>query len=194
VVLRGVALGDRERLRESDDHNREGAGEQSYEVLRRDARERDEVKAGRHVSDDRHAVVLQVERPDREDRKHDHDDHAGELRQESGEREQRDQPREPDGDRGPFPAPDVGDRVREHRERVARRLLDSHHLGQLADRDVEAEADDEALQHRAREEAGDEAHPGEAARDVDHANHERQRAGQGDVLARARARRSDNSH
>ena len=39
VVLRGVALGDRERLRQPDDHDREGAGEHLHEVVRRDARQ-----------------------------------------------------------------------------------------------------------------------------------------------------------
>ena len=87
--------------------------------------------------------------------------------------------------------PDVGDGVHEHRERVARRLLDADDLRQLADRDVQAEPDDEALKHRPREEAGDEAHPGETAGDVDHAYHERQRGSQRDVLRRARARRRD---
>ena len=87
----------------------------------------------------------------------------GELRRESSEREQREQSRDPDGDRRRLPAADVGDRLREHRERVARRLLDSHDLRQLADRDVEAERHDEALEDWAGGEAADEAHPGKAA-------------------------------
>ena len=56
VVLGGVALGDRERLGEPDDHDRQRAREHVDEVARRDARQRDELEARRHVSDDRHAV------------------------------------------------------------------------------------------------------------------------------------------
>ena len=104
VVLRGVALGDRERLGEPHDHDRQRAREHVDEVARRDARERDELEARRHVSDDRHAVVLQVERLGREHREDDHDDHPGELRREAREPEQRDQADDPDGDRRPLPA------------------------------------------------------------------------------------------
>ena len=81
-------------------------------------------------------------------------------------------PMTPTSDRRPLPAPDVADRLDEHRHRVARRLRDADHLRQLADRDVQAEPDDEAVEHRPREEAGDEAHPGESAGDVDHAHHQ----------------------
>ena len=114
----------------------------------------------------------------------------GELRREAREREQRGSPATPTATvvHSHFRC---GDRLHEHGERVARRLRDSHHLGQLADGDVEAEPDDEALEHGPREEAGDEPHPREPADDVDHADHQRQRNGQGDVVRRARARGRD---
>jgi hypothetical protein len=147
------------------------------------------VEAGWHVADDRYAVVLQVERIRRNDREGDDDDHTRELRCEAREREQRDQTGDPDGHGGPLPLPDVVDRLREHLERVAGRLCDAHDLRHLADGDVEAEPDDEALEHGPREEAGDEPHPRQPAGDVDHADHQRERNGQRDVIGRARARR-----
>ena len=53
-------------------------------------------------------------------------------------------------------------KVPELLEEVAAALLDTEQLGELADDDREREPDDEALEHRLRDEVGDEAEPQQA--------------------------------
>ena len=120
-------------------------------------RDRSRRQPGRDVADDRDAVALQVERradPDAEDEE---DEPAGDAGREPFDTEEQRERAEADRDGREARVVEVGDEVTELAERVALALLEAEELGELADGDEDREPEDEAGDHRAGEELGDEA-------------------------------------
>ena len=85
-----------------------------------------------------------------------------------------------DGHSEPAPRADVADDGEQLVERVPTGLRNTDELGELADRDEEAQSHDEAVEHRFGEEAGDPTHAEEPQRQVEHADDERERRRESD--------------
>ena len=138
AALRRVCLRDRDGLREPDDHDRQGAGDELPDLIPADSRPRHEVEPGGNRPDDVDAVALEVECAHRDDRDAGDDERAGCLRHEAREAEQCPQ-REHSHEHGqPVPGADLTDRVDEDLHRIPGRLLDADELRELAHGNVEA--------------------------------------------------------
>ena len=67
-------------------------------------------------------------------------------------------------------------------DRDALTLGDAEHPADLTARDLDPDPGQEPDQHGPRQEVGDEAEPDQAGDDQEHAGHQRQQPGEGDVL------------
>ena len=137
---------------------------------------------------DTYAFALEIERTDREDGQYDHDQGSRRLGDEPSQSEERGERERADHDCQALPVSDVAQGVDEDLNRVAGRLLDADELRELAHGDVEAQADDEAVEHRLGEEPCDEAHAGNAEKHVHDSDEERQHGAQRDEVGRSVAR------
>jgi hypothetical protein len=148
AVPDGVGLRDGQALGEADDDDRQGTGEHGADEVEGEPVPRHEREAGRDLADDLDTRLLQRQRGHEQDRHDDHDECCGHLRGNPVQREQPHERTNPDGHRWSAPRPWLGQDLHELLHRIALGLLRPDELGELPDGDVQAQPDDEAVQHR----------------------------------------------
>ena len=133
-----------------------------------------------HRAHDRHAVVLQVEDGDHGDPEHDHEQHGRHFGGVRAQHEDDRQRHDADGQRQQAGVAELGDQVGQLAEEPGAAAFHAQQLGQLADADDQGEAGDEAGQHRAREEVGDEPGAREPGGQQQRADQQGEQRGEGD--------------
>ena len=161
VVLGGVLADRRRRDREPDQQqpdrraqDRSDVVDDQLEVGQGQARE-----AARYVTDQLHALVVEIEHPGRGDAEEDGDQRARDLRGEDLDAEHQEQRQDADEQGGPIRVGQARHPVPQLLPRVVAGLLGAGDLEQLAGGDVDRDAEREPGQHRRRQELRDPAHP-----------------------------------
>jgi hypothetical protein len=188
VVAGSVGLGRSKAFCKADQDDAGGAAGELEVLLGTDVGQPQRRQAAVDVPDDRDAVRLQIEGVDSAHAERDRHQRTRDDWQETPQSHDDREGDEADDERTYVGVAKVPHKVPELLEEVAAALLDAEQLGKLAHDDREREPDDEPLEHRLRDEVGDEAQPQQAGDHGDDARRDRERRRQRDELARAGGR------
>jgi hypothetical protein len=157
VVVPGrVGLGRAQALGEADQHH-PGRGRGQLQVVGRGhVRGPQRRQPAVDLPDDRHAVGVQVEHGHGGDPEEDGDQRPGHGRGQAPQPQHQGQRGQADGQGGQAGLAEVGEQAPDPLEEVPAAPLDAEQVRELAGDDGQGEPDDEALEHRLGDEAGQE--------------------------------------
>ncbi len=201
ALLRRERVRHRDRLDEADDRDQQRGHEQRLHQLRCERRHRQRRQASRHVADDPHAALVEVQRPRQRGGRDDGEhrprlgQHVGESRLQAAPQQQRlqtlpdpEQERgggDADAERDRLDGAELPDERSDDADEVVAARLDAEQVLQLARRDQDAGRGDEPRDDGVGQEARDEAEPGDAHREQDRAGEPGEGEGGGRVVGGA---------
>ena len=166
VVVPGrVDLGRAETLDETHQRDAHGRRPEAQVVEPADVRHAERGQAALDRADDVDALLVEVQERDRADAEADGHERPRDDRCELLEADDDGQRQESDHQRRDAGRPEAAEEPDDLLEEVALDLVDAEQLRQLAHDDRQRETDDEALQHRLRDEAREEAETEQAGDD-----------------------------
>ncbi len=160
MVARRVRLRRTEAFGETHEHDADRRCGRREVVVDADRVGRSEARqAAVDVTDDRDALAVEIEQLHENHAEQHRDERRGDHGREPLQQEHEGERPEPDQRRAPLRIADVAEEVPQLAEEVAVAAFDAEELRHLADHDREREPDDEALEHRFRDEVREEPEP-----------------------------------